>query len=63
MELFNAPIASRTCSRRSFPEVAEGDKRIVLVDGEVAGAINRRPGAGRNPLQPRGRRHRAKPPS
>jgi len=29
-----------------LPEVAEGDKRIVLVDGEVAGAINRRPGAG-----------------
>ena len=27
-------------------EVAQGDKRIVLVDGEVAGAINRRPGAG-----------------
>jgi glutathione synthase len=29
-----------------LPEVAEGDKRIVLVDGEVAGAINRRPGEG-----------------
>ena len=28
------------------PAVAEGDKRIVLVDGEVAGAINRKPGAG-----------------
>ena len=27
-------------------EVAMGDKRIVLVDGAVAGAINRRPGAG-----------------
>ncbi len=27
-------------------EVAQGDKRIVLVDGEVAGAINRRPGEG-----------------
>jgi glutathione synthase len=26
--------------------VAKGDKRIVLIDGEVAGAINRRPGAG-----------------
>ncbi|MFX7849897.1 glutathione synthase, partial [Acinetobacter baumannii] len=24
----------------------KGDKRIVLVDGEVAGAINRLPGAG-----------------
>ena len=29
-----------------LPEVALGDKRIVLVDGVVAGAINRRPGAG-----------------
>lgn len=29
-----------------LPEVAEGDKRIVLVDGEFAGAINRKPGKG-----------------
>jgi glutathione synthase len=29
-----------------LPEVAQGDKRIVLVDGVVAGAINRRPGEG-----------------
>jgi glutathione synthase len=29
-----------------LPEVAEGDKRIVLVDGEFAGAINRRPAQG-----------------
>src|SRR3546814_13530648 len=29
-----------------LPEVAQGDKRIVLIDGEVAGAINRLPGAG-----------------
>lgn len=29
-----------------LPEVAEGDKRIVLVDGEPAGAINRLPRAG-----------------
>jgi glutathione synthase len=29
-----------------LPEVAEGDKRIVLIDGEVAGAINRLPGKG-----------------
>ena len=28
------------------PDVAKGDKRIVLIDGEVAGAINRRPGKG-----------------
>lgn len=29
-----------------LPSVAEGDKRIVLVDGEFAGAINRKPGKG-----------------
>ena len=29
-----------------LPEVAEGDKRIVLVDGAIAGAINRRPAKG-----------------
>ncbi len=29
-----------------LPEVAGGDKRIVLVDGVVAGAINRMPGKG-----------------
>ncbi|KHL25922.1 glutathione synthetase [Croceibacterium mercuriale] len=29
-----------------LPEVADGDKRIVLVDGEFAGAINRKPGEG-----------------
>ncbi len=29
-----------------LPDVAAGDKRIVLIDGVVAGAINRKPGAG-----------------
>lgn len=29
-----------------LPEISEGDKRIVLIDGEIAGAINRRPGEG-----------------
>ena len=29
-----------------LPDVSQGDKRIVLIDGEVAGAINRIPGAG-----------------
>ncbi len=29
-----------------LPSVANGDKRIVLVDGAVAGAINRKPGEG-----------------
>ena len=29
-----------------LPEVADGDKRIVLIDGEFTGAINRKPGEG-----------------
>jgi glutathione synthase len=29
-----------------LPDVTKGDKRIVLVDGEFAGAINRKPGEG-----------------
>jgi glutathione synthase len=29
-----------------LPDVSQGDKRIVLVDGEFAGAINRKPGEG-----------------
>ena len=29
-----------------LPDVSKGDKRIVLVDGVVAGAINRKPGQG-----------------
>jgi glutathione synthase len=46
MELFNATYREPHMLQAFLPEVSEGDKRIVLVDGEVAGAINRRPGAG-----------------
>ncbi len=46
MELFNATYREPHVLQAFLPEVAEGDKRIVLVDGEVAGAINRRPGSG-----------------
>ena len=45
-----------------LPEVTQGDKRIVLVDGAVAGAINRIPGQGRNPVEPRRRGIRAQSP-
>ena len=31
--------------QRYVPEVRKGDKRIILVDGEIAGAINRVPAA------------------
>src|SRR3954449_4547204 len=46
MELFNATYREPHVLQAFLPEVAEGDKRIILVDGEVAGAINRRPRTG-----------------
>lgn len=46
LELFNATYREPHVFQTFLPEVAEGDKRIVLVDGEVAGAINRRPAKG-----------------
>jgi glutathione synthase len=46
IELFNATYREPHVVQKFIPEIAEGDKRIVLVDGEVAGAINRVPGAG-----------------
>ncbi len=45
-ELFGAVWREPYIAQAFLPAVAEGDKRIVLVDGEVAGAINRKPGAG-----------------
>ena len=46
LEFFNATYREPHVLQAFLPEVAEGDKRIVLVDGEVAGAINRRPAKG-----------------
>jgi glutathione synthase len=46
LELFNATYREPHVIQAFLPQVADGDKRIVLVDGEVAGAINRRPGVG-----------------
>jgi glutathione synthase len=45
-ELFGAIWKEPFIAQAFLPAVAEGDKRIVLVDGEVAGAINRVPGEG-----------------
>ena len=45
-EVFNQTWPEPHMVQPFLPEVAEGDKRIVLVDGEVAGAINRKPGEG-----------------
>ena len=46
MELFNASYREPHVLQVFLPEVAQGDKRIVLIDGELAGAINRRPAKG-----------------
>jgi glutathione synthase len=46
MELFNATYREPHVLQAFLPEIVEGDKRIVLVDGEFAGAINRRPKSG-----------------
>ncbi|WP_341713476.1 glutathione synthase [Erythrobacter sp.] len=45
-EVFNQTWPEPHMVQPFLPEVAEGDKRIVLVDGEFVGAINRFPGEG-----------------
>ena len=46
LELFNATYREPHVLQAFVPEVSQGDKRIVLVDGEFAGAINRVPAKG-----------------
>ena len=46
IELFDAAWVEPHMFQPFLPDISEGDKRIVLIDGEVTGAINRRPGAG-----------------
>ena len=46
MELFNLTYREPHVVQKFIPEISSGDKRIVLVDGEVAGAVNRVPGEG-----------------
>ena len=46
IEVFNQTWREPHMLQAFLPAVAQGDKRIVLVDGEVAGAINRLPGEG-----------------
>jgi glutathione synthase len=45
-EVFNQTWPEPHMVQPFLPEVAEGDKRIVLVDGDFTGAINRKPGKG-----------------
>ena len=46
IEVFNNTWREPHMVQAFLPDVAKGDKRIVLVDGVVAGAINRLPGEG-----------------
>jgi len=46
LEMFEGAFREPFVVQRYLPEVRAGDKRIILVDGEVAGAINRVPAAG-----------------
>ncbi len=45
-ELFATINREPLIAQAFLPAVANGDKRIILIDGEPAGAINRRPPAG-----------------
>jgi len=46
LEMFTAFYREPVIAQRYLPEVRKGDKRIILVDGEYAGAINRVPAEG-----------------
>jgi glutathione synthase len=46
VELFQTVFREPFMVQQYRPEVKDGDKRIILVDGEVVGAINRVPAAG-----------------
>ena len=46
LEMFHAANREAVMLQQYRPEVREGDKRIILIDGEVAGAINRVPPEG-----------------
>ena len=46
LDMFTQFYREPVMVQRYIPEVRKGDKRIILVDGEFAGAINRVPAAG-----------------
>ena len=46
LEMFLTSSRDPIIAQRYLPEVREGDKRIILVEGEAVGAINRIPAAG-----------------
>ncbi|MEM7425825.1 MAG: glutathione synthase [Pseudomonadota bacterium] len=46
LEMFDAAFREPYIAQKYLPEVRKGDKRIILVDGQPAGAINRVPAEG-----------------
>ncbi len=46
LEMFSENFREPVIVQRYVPEVRQGDKRIILVDGEAVGAINRVPAEG-----------------
>ena len=46
LEMFTQLYREPVIVQRYLPEIRQGDKRIILIDGEPAGAINRVPAAG-----------------
>jgi len=43
LDMFESAFREPAVIQRFLPRVTEGDKRIILIDGEIAGAINRIP--------------------
>ncbi|NJM29242.1 MAG: glutathione synthase [Rhizobiales bacterium] len=46
IELFHQSFREPFIAQRYLPDVRKGDKRIILVDGKLAGAVNRVPAEG-----------------
>ena len=46
VDLFNKMVPEPFIAQAFLPAVSEGDKRILIVDGEPVGAINRKPPEG-----------------
>ncbi len=61
LELFTSLYREPIIVQRYLPEIRRGDKRIILIDGEAAGAINRvpPPGEARSNLHVGGRAEKA----
>jgi glutathione synthase len=46
LEMFSQRSREPLIAQRYLPEVRQGDKRIILIDGKAAGVVNRVPAAG-----------------